>query len=51
MSTTAPVAGRLAIGGTWLPPRADFDSTNPANLGEVIGRFKSEIAAADGLLL
>ncbi len=39
MSTTAPVAGRLAIGGTWLPPRADFESTSPANLSEVIGRF------------
>src|SRR5262245_41335110 len=39
MSTTAPVTGRLAIGGTWLPPRADFESTSPANVGEVIGRF------------
>ncbi len=50
MSSTAPVAGRLAIGGTWLPPRADFPSTSPANVAEVIGQFPNatdaEVAAA-----
>jgi aldehyde dehydrogenase (NAD+) len=39
VNTTALVAGRLAIGGTWLPPRADFESTSPSNVDEVIGRF------------
>lgn len=39
MTVTASVAGRLAIGGRWLPPRADFESTSPANLAEVVGRF------------
>ncbi len=39
MSATPPVVGRLSIGGTWLPARADFESTSPANVSEVIGRF------------
>jgi aldehyde dehydrogenase (NAD+) len=37
--SSAPVVGRLAIGGEWLTHRADFESISPANLSEVIGRF------------
>src|SRR6476659_5978595 len=39
MSALAPVKGRLAIAGEWLPPRADFPSVSPAHLAEVVGRF------------
>ena len=36
MSTTAPVAGRLAVGGTWLPPRADFNHLAAHQKGSAI---------------
>lgn len=39
MSTPAPVKGRLAIAGEWLPPRDDFPSVSPADLAEVVGTF------------
>jgi aldehyde dehydrogenase (NAD+) len=34
-----PVQGRLSIGGEWVSPRADFSSSNPADLAEVVGNF------------
>jgi aldehyde dehydrogenase (NAD+) len=44
------VQGRLAIGGDWSAPRADFESLNPANLAETVGAFPAarpaEVAAA-----
>jgi len=33
------VAGRLYVNGEWSAPRADFPSTSPADLGEVVGQF------------
>jgi aldehyde dehydrogenase (NAD+) len=42
--SSAPVVGRLAIGGEWLTHRSDFESTSPANLSEVIGRFPKATA-------
>src|SRR5262245_11445424 len=39
MSTIAPVSGRLFVGGEWLKARADFASSSPANLAEVVGTF------------
>src|SRR5437763_11867247 len=48
------VAGRLYVNGEWSAPRADFPSTSPANLDEVVGNFpiaspaeaRSAVAAA-----
>lgn len=39
-----PVQGRLSIGGEWVSPRADFPSTNPANMAEVVGTFPNATA-------
>ena len=45
-SAAAPVAGRLYVSGEWSAPRADFPSTSPANLDEVVGSFP--VAAQQG---
>src|SRR5262245_29772828 len=37
--------GRLLVRGEWAAPRADFPSTSPANLDEVIGTFPSATPA------
>lgn len=39
MTPHAPVVGRHAVAGHWLPTRDEFVSRSPANLDEVIGRF------------
>ncbi|MBY0514800.1 MAG: aldehyde dehydrogenase family protein [Gemmataceae bacterium] len=40
----APIAGRLLVAGEWIAPRADFPSTSPANLAEVVGTFPAATA-------
>ncbi len=39
MRIHAPVVGRNAVAGVWLPPRDEFASRSPADLDEVVGRF------------
>ena len=39
MSRFAPVVGRHAVAGRWLPPRDDFPSRSPADPDELVGRF------------
>src|SRR6185369_14893694 len=50
MSTVAPVAGKLFVGGEWSKARDDFADRSPANLDEVVGTFPNatpdEVAAA-----
>jgi len=41
----APISGRLLIAGEWSPTRADFSSTSPANLDEVVGTFPAAVPA------
>jgi len=45
MSTLSPITGRLLVAGEWAAPRADFPSTSPANLAEVVGTFPNATAA------
>ncbi|MCE9564760.1 MAG: aldehyde dehydrogenase family protein [Planctomycetes bacterium] len=42
---TAPISGRLLLAGEWSPTRADFASTSPANLDEVVGTFPAAVPA------
>ncbi len=37
------MSGRLLIAGEWSPSRADFASTSPANLSEVVGTFPAAL--------
>ena len=39
----SPTSGRLLIAGEWSPSRADFASTSPANLDEVVGTFPAAL--------
>ena len=38
---TTPILGQNLVAGEWLAHAADFASTNPANLAEVVGYFPS----------
>jgi len=42
---TAPVAGRLLIGGNWSPTRSDFASLNPADSSNEVGTFPTSTPA------
>jgi aldehyde dehydrogenase (NAD+) len=42
---SAPVAGRLFVGGEWSPPRSDFASHNPARWSEHVGAFPQASSA------